>query len=146
MPGVRTYNPERINLIVNGLDVKGFADGTFLTISTVGDGVTTQVGADGEIARAISTDRRCNVTITLQQTSPANDHFSKYYHADMLSCGQVMGPIMLQDLCGTTLFQCSTSWITKPADIELGKEISNRVWVLQTGSPAIYNVGSNVAM
>jgi hypothetical protein len=140
---VRTYNPQRVTVIVNGFEVTGFADGTFINISMVSDGITTQVGADGEIARAINTDKRCNVVITLQQTSPANDFLSGLYDADVLTCGGIAGPIQIQDLCGTTMFSASAAWVTKPADVEFAKEITNRAWTLQTGAPGTFLVGSN---
>jgi Protein of unknown function (DUF3277) len=142
---VRTYNPERVVVNVNGHNVTGFADGTFVAIAQVSDGITTQVGSDGEIARAINTDRRCNVTITLQQTSQSNDFLSNLHEVDMLTCGSKAGPIMVQDLCGTTLFAAASSWITKMPDTEFGKEISTRAWALQTGAPSTFRVGSNVA-
>ena len=111
----------------------------------VNDGITTKVGADGEIARAINTDRRCNVTITLQQVSPANIFLSSLFNIDMLTCGGRSGPILIQDLCGDTLFSASECWVTKPADVEFGKEILDRAWQLQTGAPAVYNIGGNPA-
>ena len=88
---IRTYNPGRVVITVNGFDVTGYADGTFVTIALASDGVTTQVGADGEVARAINTDQRVDITLTLQQTSPTNDFLSGLYTADVLTCGGVAG-------------------------------------------------------
>jgi hypothetical protein len=144
MPNVmRTYNPARVLVNVNGHNVTGFADGTFVAIAMVADGIVTQVGADGEIARAINTDKRFNVTITLQQTSQSNDFLSTLYDVDVLTCGAQAGPILVQDLCGTTIFAAASCWVTKPADVEFGKEIAERAWALQTSAPSEYRVGSN---
>jgi hypothetical protein len=143
MAGVRTYNPSRVVVIMDGFPITGFADGTFVNITMMNDGITTQVGADGEIARAINSDRRCTVTITLQQTSPANDFLSVLFNTDILTCGGAVGPILVQDLCGETIFAASQAWITKPADLEFGKEITNRAWAIQTGAPGVYVVGGN---
>jgi len=71
MPGVSTYNPSRVMVIMHGFPLSGFADGTFVNITMPSDGITSVAGADGEIARAINSDRRCTVTVTLQQTSLA---------------------------------------------------------------------------
>lgn len=142
---VHTYNPQKVVVIVNGFNVTGFADGTFVNIAMVNDAITTSVGADGEIARAIQSDRRCTVTLTLQQTSEANTFLSTLFNMDMLTCGGRIGPILIQDLCGDTIFSASQAWIAKPADIEYGKEISNRAWNIQTGAPGVYNVGGNLA-
>ncbi len=147
MPGgVHTYNAARVVIIVAGMPITGFADGTFVNIEMINDAITTQVGADGEIARAISTDRRCTVTLTLQQVSESNSFLSTLFNVDMLTCGGRTGPILVQDLCGDTLFSAMNAWIVKPAPIEFGKEITNRVWTLQTGAPAVYNVGGNPAL
>lgn len=143
--GVHTYNAARVVVIVAGFPISGFADGTFVNVEMVNDAITSQVGADGEIARAISTDRRCTVTITLQQTSESNTFLSTMFNIDMLTCGGRTGPILIQDLCGDTIFSAANAWITKPANIEFSKEISTRAWAIQTGAPAIYIVGGNPA-
>lgn len=140
MPAVRTYNPSQVTVIMNGFPMSGFADGTFVNISMTADGIVTQVGADGEIARAINTDRRCTVTISLQQTSPANAYLSGLFNLDYLTCGGTIGPILVQDLCGETLFMAAQAWVVKPADIEFSKEITARAWQIETGAPAVYTV------
>jgi hypothetical protein len=145
MASIRTYNPARVVITVNGHTVTGYADGTFCTVAMVSDGITTQVGADGEVARAVNTDARANITLTLQQTSPSNDFLSTLYSADVLTCGGRVGPIEVADLCGTTMFRASNAWVTKLADIEFGNEITNRVWNLQAANAAAYMVGSNAA-
>lgn len=143
MSVVRTYNPSRVVVVVGGFPVSGYADGAFVNITMPADGVTAQVGADGEIARAINTDRRCTVTITLQQTSPSNDFLSTLFNVDILSCGATMVPILIQDLCGETLFMASQAWIVKMPDLEFAKEVGNRAWQLMTGTPAVYLAGGN---
>jgi len=143
MPGIRTYNAAKVVVIYNGFSITGFADGTFINITMQNDGITTQVGADGELARAVNADRRCIVTVTLQQTSPANDFLSAMFMVDALTCGGRIGPILVQDLCGDTLFAASEAWIVKPADIEFGKEVTTRAWAIHTGAPGVYLVGGN---
>ncbi len=145
MPGIRTYNAARVVVIYNGFNITGFADGTFINITMQNDGITTQVGADGELARAVNADRRCTVTVTLQQTSPANDFLSTMFAVDALNCGGRIGPILVQYLCGYTLFAASEGWIFKPADIEFGKEVTTRAWAIHTGAPGVYLVGGNAA-
>lgn len=141
MSVVRTYNPSRVVIIMNGLPMSGFADGTFLNVTMAADGVVTQVGADGEIARAVNTDRRCTVTITLQQTSPSNAFLSGLFEMDTLTCGGTIGPILVQDLCGSTLFMAAQAWVVKPADMEFAKEVGTRAWQIETGAPSVYLVG-----
>jgi len=144
VPGTtHTYNAKRVVVVMHGRPLSGFADGTFVAITMINDGITTQVGADGEIARAINSDKRCNVTITLQQTSMSNSFLSNLFQTDILSCGARMGPILIQDLCGDTIFAASECWVTKPADVEFSNELTNRAWTIQTSAPSQYNVGGN---
>lgn len=145
MAGVSTYNPSRVTCIVSGFPMTGYADGTFINVTMPNDGITSVVGADGEIARAVNSDRRCQVTITLQQTSQANTFLSGLFSSDVLTCGGVIGPILIQDLCGETLFMSSQCWVTKMPDMEFSKEITNRAWVLETGAPSVYLIGGNPA-
>lgn len=140
MPGVRTYNPSQVVVVMNGIPMSGFADGAFVNITMPADGITSQVGADGEIARAINTDRRCTVTISLQQTSPSNAFLSTFFTMDTLTCGGTIGPLLIQDLCGETLFMASQAWVVKPADVEFSKEIATRAWQIETAPPSVYNV------
>ena len=137
---VKTYNPSRVTVVMNGFPMTGFADGTFVNITMQSDGITTSVGADGEIARAINTDRRCTVTISLQQTSPGNAYLSTLFSMDTLTCGGTIGPILIQDLCGETLFMAAQAWVVKPADVEFSKEISTRAWQIETAAPVTYLV------
>ena len=144
MATMHTYNAAKVTVVFSGYPISGFADGTFVNITTINDVITTQVGADGEVARAINTDRRCTVTITLQQTSQSNDFLSTFFNVDILTCGGRTGPILIQDLCGTTLFMASEAWIVKPPDMEYGKEVLTRAWQLQTVGPSVYTIGGNL--
>ena len=137
---IKTYNPSQVLVIMNGVPMSGYADGTFVNITMQSDGITTQVGADGEIARAVNTDRRCTVTVTLQQTSPSNAILSSFFSMDLLTCGGTIGPLMVQDLCGETIFMASQAWVVKPADVEFSKEISSRAWQIETAAPSVYVV------
>jgi len=92
MAGIRTYNAAKVTVIFNGFNITGFADGTFINITQQNDGITTQVGADGELARAVNTDRRCTVTVTLQQTSPAK---TSYQVCIVLTCLLVVAGLVL---------------------------------------------------
>ena len=139
---VRTYSPDKVKIIVGVLALTGFADGTFVSVEQMTDGVTSQAGADGEVARAMSADKRMRVTITLQQTSASNDFLSAAYLADQASGGDIPLPIAITDLRGCSLFFASSAWVVKMPTAEFGKEIGTREWVLETAA-ADFNVGGN---
>lgn len=140
---VRTYSPDRVVVLVNGVPMGGFGEDTFVEITPVADLSTMQVGADGEVARSISTNKCCTVAITLQQTSPSNDVLSTLIELDTLS-GGVLFPLTVQDLRGRTLFTVSQAWISKRPTLTFGRETTNRVWEISTGGPSVWIAGGNL--
>jgi hypothetical protein len=140
---VRTYNSDKVVVTVGGVPLEGLADGTFVEIEPMTDSVTSQAGADGEVARAISTDRRHSVKITLQQTSQSNTVLSGLFELDQASQGGFMAPILVQDLSGVTNFTAAQAWIKRPPTIGFSKGVETRVWTFETGRPSVYLVGGN---
>ncbi|CAP41320.1 phage structural protein [Bordetella petrii] len=138
---VKTYDPAKVNVTFGASQITGFAEDSQVNIEEIGDGITSTSGADGEVARAMSSDRRCRVTLTLQQTSRSNDVLSGYNEADRLSGGGGALPMTVRDLRGTTLFT-AVAWVVKKPASGFGNAVGTREWVLETG-PAAYFVGGN---
>lgn len=138
----RTYSPADISITFGPHIVTGTADGTFLTIEEITDGIVSQAGADGEVARAMSADTRVRATLTLQQTSASNTFLSGAYRADQVSGGRLPLPLVIRDLRGDTVFAAPASWVVKMANSEFSKEVSSREWVIETGQ-AEYIAGGN---
>ena len=137
--GVKTYSAADVSIIVGGIPITGLADGTFVTIVRDNPSFTSLTGSDGEGARAQSSDKSGTITLTLMQTSASNDELSAIEALDELTRDGVV-PVMVKDNSGRTVASAQTAWIEKPADIELGRELSNREWVLKTD-----NISMNVA-
>lgn len=53
---VASYDPKKVNLVMNGKIITGFASDSMITIARNEDTVTTQVGVKGDVA-CIVTDR-----------------------------------------------------------------------------------------
>lgn len=140
---VNTYNPDAVVITIGGFPIGGYADGTFVEVGSVSDAVSSVSGADGEVARAVGTDLRHSITLTLLQTSKSNDILSTLLMLDRKSTGGAMVPVSIQDLSGRTMFAASQCWIKKAANITLSKGIEPRQWMLETGEPAVYTVGGN---
>lgn len=139
---VRTYSPDRVIVLVSGIPITGFADNTFVQIEPLTDLSTMQVGADGEVARSISTNKCCNVTITLQQTSPSNDVLSGMIEVDALT-GGVLFPLTVTDLIGRTVFAVAQCWISKRPTLTFAREVTDREWRISTGGPSIWFAGGS---
>lgn len=140
---VRTYSPDRVTILVSGVPMTGFADGTFCEIAPSVDLSTMQVGADGEVARSISSNKTCTITITLQSTSPSNDVLSGLIEIDALSGGTLF-PVGVIDLRGRTVFEASQCWISQRPTITFAQEVSERAWQITTGSPSIWFAGGSL--
>jgi len=140
---VKTYNPQFVLVTVAGVPMGGYADGTFVEVAPMSDASSSQSGADGEVARAIGTDMRHTVTITLQQTSDSNDVLSGIAERDRQTRGGAMVPVLVQDLTGRTLFLASQGWISRRPNLALAKEIQDRAWQLTTGEPSVFVEGGN---
>lgn len=131
MGAVKSYDPAEVQVIIAGIKISGFADGTFVTAARKNASFALIVGSDGEGARAKSNDRSATVTVTLLQTSDSNDALSALLNLDELSSDGV-GALMIKDNSGRLLLSAETAWIEKPPDAEFAREITNRVWVIET--------------
>ncbi len=139
---VYTYSPQQVAVIVSGLQITGFADGTFVEISPSADLSSFQVGADGEVARSISSNKTCVVSLTLQQVSPSNDILSGMIEIDSLT-GGVLFPVSVLDLRGRTVFVASQCWISKRPTLTFAQEVTDRVWEITTGAPSVWFSGGS---
>lgn len=140
---VRSYSPDRVTILVSGIPMTGLADGTFVEISPSVDLSTMQVGADGEVARSISSNKTCSITITLQQTSPSNDALTGLLEIDSLG-GGILFPVSVIDLRGRTVFEASQCWISQRPTITFAQEVSDRAWVLMSGAPSVWYAGGSI--
>jgi hypothetical protein len=138
---VRTYDPKKCIVIIGGIPMGGFADGTFVMVERSNDAFTKVSGADGGVSRAKSNDISGTLTLTLAQTSPSNDILSGFAQLDEQSNNGVV-PLAITDLGGRTTCVSGFGWVKKFPSIENGKEISNREWVLDCADLNIF-IGGN---
>lgn len=140
--GIKTYDPSNVQVIMGGVPVTGFADGTFINISFDEDQYTKTVGADGEVSRSKSNNNTATVALTLKQTSSSNDALSALYQADRLNNGGAV-PFMVKEIgTGRTLCFTQACWVQKLPDVGYSKDVEDRAWTLATGQMEIF-VGGN---
>lgn len=143
MGDVKTYDAKFVIITFNGVPITGFADGTFVSVAPSSDMYTKVVGADGAVARSRSNDDTAEVTITLMQTSLSNDFLSTQMLLDRtLNAGK--GALQIKDLQGTSLHFFQNAWIKSKPTIEYAKDMSDRVWVFDTGQADIEVIGGNI--
>ena len=67
------YDPSQVRLVVDGLDITGFADGEKIKIEPVTKELyKSKVGVDGDVVFTKNNDNRHTVTIMLEPNSPSN--------------------------------------------------------------------------
>ena len=128
-----TYDPKDITVSVNGTPIRGFSDDV-VTVERAEDQVSDVVGADGEVMRTLTNDRRGIITISLQQTSASNLVLSNLANTDELTGGSIFPVLIQDDRSGSppreTHF-AAEAWIQKQPQAVFNKTNSPRVWIIR---------------
>lgn len=128
---MKTYDPKQVVLIVGGVQITGFADGTFITVRRNSDAWSLQMGVDGEGTRSKSNDKSGQIEVQLMQSSQSNGYLSNLALADELSNGGIV-PAMVKDNGGSSLHAAEQIYVKKTPDADYAREAGPRVWVLET--------------
>lgn len=129
---IATYDARKVTTTVGGVILTGFPDGSFVKCSKDNDNFTTSSGAQGDVAIAISGDALGTIEVTLSQTSP------QVSYMDQLAVSSALVPVWVnsnnevKEVTGGT-----KAMITKPADKEYGKEVTNRVYTIKVFDYAV---------
>jgi hypothetical protein len=126
---LKTYDAAEVSVIVGSRPLKGFAEGSFVSVERDEDSWTKHVGADGEVTRAKSNNLSGTITITLMQASEDNAFLAGLAQADEIAKTGVV-PVLIRDASGSSLHTAEEAWISKPATAEYGKEAGEREWVI----------------
>lgn len=138
---IANYCPDDVCCLVYGIPLKGFSDGTFISISKDRMPYATTETPDGTIARIYSNSQTYTISLTVHRGSIANDVLTKLWQLDELT--QVAKfPVLVKDLSGTDLFFSTTTWIETIPNLVEGSTFDSRTWVLRS-SQAVINIGNN---
>ncbi len=129
---LNTYDPKEIIVSVNGQIITGFAE-EVVTVARAEDAWRDEVGADGEVVRIASNDRRGQITITLLPTSASNLVLDALRNADEVTGGSVFA-VVVQDNRGNDLHVAGEAWIQKAPDAVYNKSAAPRVWNLRAAN------------
>ncbi len=138
----KTYDPGKIVVSLAGNLLSGFADGSFVAAERRENAFNLVVGAGGEACRVRSRNKSGTVTLTLMGSAISNAILSALAAADELA-GTGIGPLFIKDLGGTTILSAGNAWIEKIPNVEFGKELANREWVLACEALDM-NIGGNI--
>lgn len=146
MPAFKNWDPGRFVVVVNGVQIQGYADGTFIKASRNVPSFSTKTGADGLVVRTKSRNRTGKLVITLMQSSPSNDYLAGLVAVDEATDGASpsVGPSLVKDLNGTTFGTMGNSWVMQPADLERGSDSGNVEWTIEGDALALFTGGALV--
>lgn len=141
---VKNYALSEVTCNFMGVPIEsGFGDGDAIRIEPASPSFTSKVGADGSIVRCATGNKLYRVLINLLKTSDGNQVLSAIHNFDIrTSNGSGIGPLLVRDRLGTSIFQAGKAWIvTSPAQA-YGAEVGNNEWELAAQCD-VNNVGNN---
>jgi hypothetical protein len=130
-----SYDPKKVVITLGGVPISGYADGTFVQIDPNSEAWTRKVGADGEVARALSNDNTATIQITLMQTSLSNAYLRTVMSADRLT-GLGMLPLSFTDLNDMETHFWPQAWVSTTPSAGRAKETTDVQWTIHTGQEA----------
>lgn len=130
---IDTFDPKDVILIVDGAIITGYAQDTFIQVDRESDQVGDDVGAEGDVARWLTNDKRGSITVTLLQTSPSNLILSGLARLDELT-GNGIFPVLVKDNRGADLHVAPNGWIKKMPQTTYRAGIEGREWIIRTGN------------
>ena len=139
---LKNYSPNHVKLIFNGIEIGGFAEGTFIKVMRTEKASSVKAGADGSPVKIKNLNRTGSAAFTLLQTSSSNKVFADFFAVDETSQFGNIGEFILSDLNGITFAHGTGVWVESPSDVTYSKDLENREWTLLIGDLEIYNAGA----
>lgn len=130
---MKEYDSKEVDVIIAGIPIQsGRGKGEFLKIAPNSNAFTHVKGVDGEGSRARTHDNSALATVTVMQTSDANALLSALYTLDVNAPGGAgVGPFLVKDKQGTSLFAAEACWIEKIPEVTYAGEVGERAWPIR---------------
>ena len=118
---VASYDPKKVNLVMNGKIITGFASDSMITIARNEDTVTTKVGVKGDVAYNENANESGSITVTLMGTS------SSLENVRSLALKRKEVSVMIVDANDSASVNVAEERcrVIKPPDITRAKEIGS---------------------
>ena len=127
---MKLYSFKETTLLVNGVEISGWADGDdTIIVRRLTDSGQHVIGNDGTMVVSITADRSGEFVFTLMQTSLSN----AYMH-ELVSLGEngAFVPVFVQfkDNLGHDLYTGTLGYIPRPADATRGNTAQPQEWTI----------------
>lgn len=124
----RYYNPKDVVLVVGGLTLTDFMEGTMITISKDEDLILPTTGVRGETALAVNHNNRGTMTVSLKQTSPSHNTMMAWM-TTVRAGGIPFFPLVFRDRASNITIN-TYAWVQTQPDFALGSEVASLEWVI----------------
>lgn len=115
-----TYSSRQVVSNFIGLPIDGYAEDSFITITYNSDFSTPTVGADGEVALALSPDETGTITFELIDTSAGAKRLAEVYAGQRTADKPLRGPLTISDPSGASLVLSNNAHLQKIGEGTLG--------------------------
>ena len=137
---LKTYDPRDVIVLLNGIPIGGFADGTFININRNVETFGYLTGVDGEFVRFKRADKSGLITLTLNQSSDSNSILQSQHELDLISNTGAFGIFISYKFTGAT-YTSSNAFVVSHPDADLSKEATTREWKILCDPLEIREVG-----
>lgn len=123
---VTSYDAKDVSVIVGGIYLTGFAEGTFVSYEKTEDNYALSVGSLGDVARAKVNNPLGTITVTLQQTSPQVSYLN-----NLATSGKIVEARVIHKGSNTEKIGGTQCFVLKEAAGEFSNEVSSREFTIQ---------------
>lgn len=131
-----TFDPKKVNINFGPLPLRGFADGTMITVAFQGDGATSAVGATGEAVIIKNHDRRATVTARLMGTGAGRNTLAAL--AASFTAGNPQLPLSITSIDTGEQIGAGSAVIKRMPDFGFGGEAPVREVVFEVPQMDVY--------
>ena len=131
-------------VVIDGLTASGFGEEK-VKLSRLEDAVSSLSGADGEVVRILSNDRRGLITITLLPNAAFNLTLSAKANLDALTGGGVF-TVAVKNNLGLSIYGAPACWIRRIPEVTVSKGIDVLAWEIEAADLAMVHGGITAAV
>lgn len=122
------YNAALVAITAGGVNIQGYADGSFCEIEDITEAWNEVCGTDGEVGRGANNDRRLKVLIKLLQTSISNAVLTQLFNTDRNTPNGAPFSCQVEETSGGSLAVGAEAWIMKIPNAEYDRGVKVREW------------------
>ena len=135
MTSIKTYDPAKVQLMVGGSPISGFAPGSFIELAAAQESFSDDFGVDGEPIRWANRNPFDTLTLLLAQSSTSNAILSNLLNADLATQVGIL-PVLIQDNnsqggIADTIYVSARCWISGQPRISFAGDPTGRRWTLR---------------